>query len=288
MAYYDRFVRDPESALREIASRRDLSPEEFEQRLDNISAEAVSGRHLTLGQVKAFGADPKSTDRDAASHLNACIYCQRMVDALSADQINENLKTISKKISTVAPANPRQEFGDFAPAGMTVARMISAGSPSRRSVLPLTVMLAFIAVSCLAGFLGVHNYKTKSQVASLQTQVKNLDAENAFLALQVASVKHPFPETSNVLLGKEDLAANKLDSKIAALAGMKFTMPSDPVKWYAWDGKYLYRPACSTQPSSDSRQSGQSTSTDTAKCEMVVAAAIPGIGKPDMSAAGTR
>src|SRR6185437_7951368 len=107
MTYYDRFVENPDAALRDIAARRNLSPEELLDRIGHIYAEARSGKHLSFGEATRWLEAPEEASGEIRSHIDSCRYCQSLLDGLAPARLGENVGLLQKEIAGRGTARSR-------------------------------------------------------------------------------------------------------------------------------------------------------------------------------------
>lgn len=100
MSYYDKLVQDPGGAFDEIARRRQLSPQELEQRLAHMLEEAASGEHLTLGEAQQYFDEGSPPAERLVKHVDACAYCWSLVEALSPSAVDEAFNKVLAQIDS--------------------------------------------------------------------------------------------------------------------------------------------------------------------------------------------
>jgi hypothetical protein len=100
MSYYDKLVQDPGGAFDEIARRRQLSPQELEQRLAHMLEGAASGEHLTLGEAQQYFDEGSPPAERLVEHVDACGYCKSLVEALSPSAVDEAFNRVLTQIDS--------------------------------------------------------------------------------------------------------------------------------------------------------------------------------------------
>lgn len=183
MAYYDRLVRDPEAALSEIAERRNLSREELLRRLSAIRTAAQSGEHLTLGQANSFFDDDQSPPPALVAHVDACAYCQAMLDGLMPRRIEQGAERLRKEMAATTSSEPMSGLlAPFASARFRWAQPLAtaaAGFVFAIAVVPNTLIPYF------------DSYARLTQVMEENAELRGTNAElrdtvDAIGKLQVA------------------------------------------------------------------------------------------------------
>lgn len=141
MAYYDQLVENPDAALKDIAARRNLSPEELLARIGDIYAEARSGKHLSFGDAKRWREAPEGAPGDLRSHIDSCRYCQALLDGLAPGRLRENVVRLQTEMARHGTARFFSRLGESVGQwihsyGIPVGAALAAGFAAALVVVP--------------------------------------------------------------------------------------------------------------------------------------------------------
>jgi hypothetical protein len=161
MAYYDDYVKDPQSALEAVAERRGISAEAFARQVDFIASEAQKGVHLTLGEAESFYSGDASPT--ISTHVDSCPYCQAMLEGLNPAKLVPDIDKLRTRLAE------SQRHGPF--AGLV--------SLYRSTLLSKALVGLFFAVlGTSAVIVAANSFRYHGQMAALQLQLRDVIAKN--------------------------------------------------------------------------------------------------------------
>lgn len=182
MAYYDRLVRDPNAALGEIAQRRNISRDELLNRLSAVRAAAQSGEHLTLGQASSFFDDDQSPPAPLAAHVDACAYCQAILDSLQPQRVQRNAQRLQQEIA--AEAGGKSLSGILASAASVGSRW---GQPVATAAIGFALAVAVVPNTLAPYFDTPADEVARLRAENLELRTLNEWSAAPMLALELAA-----------------------------------------------------------------------------------------------------